>query len=86
MCVKREFLLNLCINYFCDVFSDSMETDDKAGSSPAGKAADVVLMITFIILYNLYYAWVIYYGLLCLTGEILYDDVLHFNNAKKLIF
>lgn len=29
-------------------FSDAMETDDKVGSSPAGKATDAVIMISLI--------------------------------------
>lgn len=57
-----------------------METDDKAGSSPAGKAADVVIMIILIFkrlyflnkkkLAPIMHVW----GKLCMMGIILKTD------------
>lgn len=41
---------------FVHCFSDAMDTDDKAGSSPAGKAADVVIMIIKV-LWTIMHIW-----------------------------
>lgn len=49
---------------FMHCFSDAMETDDKAGSSPAGKAADTVIMIIKSIAYE-------HLEIFCRTGFIL---------------